>query len=350
MTAIHLVWFRQDLRLRDNPAWQAAARLGPVLPVYILDDLHPGDWKLGAASRWWLHHSLSALNQALDNRLWVLAGDPLPLLAELTRVHQVAGVCWNRCYEPWQIARDRNIKTTLEQQGVAVTSYQGSLLWEPWQNLKDDGTPYRVFTPFYRNGLRRGVDTRQVLADKPPVRLVDCTQPADKLAGLKLLPRIPWYADFPRHFRPGEAGAQARLQGFIAAGLGNYKAGRDYPALGHVSRLSPHLHFGEIAPHRVWQAAQAAAQSDELASDAAHFQRELVWREFSHALLYHFPTLTESNLNPRFNAFPWQDNDQWLGCWQRGKPVIHWWMPGCGNYGPQATCTTGCAWWWARFW
>lgn len=319
MTAINIIWFRQDLRLLDNPALVAAAKNGSVLPIYILDDENSGNWKMGAASRWWLHQSLTELDKALDHKLWVFAGDPKQILPELVQSQNAEGVYWNRCYEPWRTERDERIKSQLEESGTKAINFNGSLLWESWQNLKADGTPYKVFTPFYRNGIANGVDTDAVVAECPSLNLANCEQGSDKLAALNLMPSIPWYSGFTEYFQPGESGAAEKLERFIDAGISNYKAGRDYPALENVSRLSPHLHFGEISPHRVWNAAESAAQFNAAGAQAEHFQRELAWREFSYSLLYHFPTLTEENLNPRFNEFPWHEDDALLQQWQRGE-------------------------------
>jgi hypothetical protein len=149
------MWFRRDLRVADNPALLAAAAAGSVIPVYILDDINAGDWAMGGASRWWLHHSLTALNASLDGKLLVLTGDALTLIPALARQLNATQVCWNRCYEPWRVQRDKRIKEQLLQQGTGAHSFNGSLLWEPWQVLKDDQTPYKVFTPFFRRGCMK---------------------------------------------------------------------------------------------------------------------------------------------------------------------------------------------------
>ncbi|MCY4265050.1 MAG: deoxyribodipyrimidine photo-lyase [Gammaproteobacteria bacterium] len=319
MSIRNLLWFRQDLRLQDNPALIAAASSGTVLPIYILDDVNAGNWKAGAASRWWLLHSLEALDKALGHRLWVFSGDPLILIPQLVQAQNISGIFWNRCYEPWRIRRDSKLKASLEQSGLEVKSYNGSLLWEPWQNLKGDGTPYRVFTPFYKGSRAKGVEISHFLSKKPALNLALCDQPKEKLDSLNLLPLIPWYSGFPQYFTPGEAGAEDKLERFVQAGLSNYKEGRNFPALESVSRLSPHLHFGEISVHRVWEAATNAGRMNVQESNAEYFQRELVWREFSYSLLFHFPTLTEQNLNPRFNEFPWLKDQHLLQSWQRGE-------------------------------
>jgi deoxyribodipyrimidine photo-lyase len=319
-TALNIVWFRQDLRLRDNPALIAASQQGRILPVYILDDSNAGDWAMGTASRWWLHQSLTALNQSLDNKLWVLKGDPKTLLPKLCADKQVSGVYWNRCYEPWRIKRDKALKQKLEDDGREVHSSNASLLWEPWENLKDDGTVYKVFTPFYKNAMARHTPIGEARRKPSKLQITPCPQNADKLDDLELMPTVNWYQGMDASWTPGEEGAHNRLQNFLDRGLTDYKKGRDFPAQRSVSRLSPHLHFGEISPRQVWQAAQRAGANAASEAQSEHFQRELAWREFSYALLYHFPELTWKNLNERFNEFPWKaQQSRQLEQWQRGE-------------------------------
>jgi deoxyribodipyrimidine photo-lyase len=322
-------WFRQDLRLADNPALSGAAARGAVLPVYILDDVNAGLHKMGGASRWWLHHALVALNRALDNRLVVLAGDAAELMPWLATTTGASAVHWNRAYEPWRIARDKKIKSSLTAAGVTVQTDNGSLLWEPWDVLKSDGTPYRVFTPFYRRGCLAAPPPRQPLP-KPDLSnlagVPDLPCGDQAIAGLNLLPRHSWSAGLADSWQVGEAAAHDRLHAFVETGLAGYKDGRNFPARGHISRLSPYLHWGEISPNSVWYALQdqmrAGACPDR---DADHFLSELGWREFSHSLLYHFPDLPRKNLQPRFDRFAWRDDDVLLTGWQAGMtgyPII----------------------------
>ena len=149
---LSILWFRQDLRLADNPALIAAAARGQVLPVYILADENAGADRMGAASRWWLHHALGALDQSLDGKLYMARGDAKDILPALAARVGATAVFWNRAYEPWRIARDTALKSSLEESGIEAVSSNGALLWEPWEVLKQDGTPYKVFTPFYRRG------------------------------------------------------------------------------------------------------------------------------------------------------------------------------------------------------
>jgi deoxyribodipyrimidine photo-lyase len=315
-----LIWFRQDLRLNDNPALACALETDEIIPVYILDDVNPESWELGSASRWWLHQSLTALNKDLKDKLWVLSGDPLTVLTGLVKEHGVAKVVWNRAYEPWQTRRDTAIKSALSPL-AEVESFNGSMLWEPWTNLKDDGTPYRVFTPYYKRAIK-DYPVREPLNSKGNSKaitnkLASCLQGETKIDALGLLPDIPWHESLAKHWQPGEAGAAKRLDSFLEQGLSSYKTGRDFPAQRSVSRLSPHLHFGEVSPNQLWHAALTqTGQAPE--NEIEHFQRELVWREFSYYLLYHFPTIPDENLYAHFDGFPWLNDPDALTRWQRG--------------------------------
>lgn len=310
-----IFWFRQDLRLKDNPALHAAARLGPVLPVYILDDARAGPWRPGSASRVWLHHSLTALDQTLGGHLSVHAGDPGPILERLIKRHQAKAVYWNRCYEPWRSARDRELEDKLKGDGIAVHTDNGSLLWEPWETLKNDGTPYQVFTPYYQRGCMQAQPPRMPLPAPRNLRLVRDAARRSTLADLDLLPAHNWHRALMRHWQPGEAGAGKQLRAFLKHGLAAYREGRDYPSRPAVSRLSPHLHFGEISPNQAWHAVYARAHD----ANRDRFLCELGWREFSHSLLEHFPELPERDLRDTFAGLRWRDDPQALRRWQQGR-------------------------------
>jgi deoxyribodipyrimidine photo-lyase len=316
-----IVWFRQDLRLADNPALDAAASAGvPILPLYVLDDDNAGEFEMGAASRWWLHQSLGALDASLDGGLVLFRGDATTIVPALARDVGASRVYWNRCYEPWRIARDTKLKSELRSDDISVRSLNGSLLFEPTDVLKDDGTPYKVFTPFYRNGcLASGQSPREPLPRPAELSLLECSAGVT-LADLGLLPDIPWYEEMASLWQPGEAGAHSRLERFLAEGIDHYKEGRDRPDLKNVSRLSPHLHFGEVSPNQVWYAAQEHGSRNS--QDLEHFLSELGWREFSHNLLYHFTDLPVENLQHKFNRFPWRDDAQALKRWQQGMTGV----------------------------
>ena len=324
-TATTLVWFRQDLRTQDNPALFYAAEQGWVVPIYILDDRHPGEFDLGSASRGWLHQSLTALNQQLQGALRFFRGDPLLLIPRLLRDSGIRRVAWNRCYQPGQIHQDSSLKRLLIDQGIDVQSYNGSLLWEPWTVLKKDQTPYKVFTAYYRNGCLRREPPRL-----PLPRPVNLSLPADlpetcsglPLDALELLPKQGWYEGVAAYWQPGELGAADRLAEFVNQALAEYSRGRDYPAIQATSRLSPHLHFGELSPNQVWYVASQYPLTTCSEAGRELFMRQLGWREFSYYLLYHWPTLPQQNFQPKFDRFVWRNNPQALLAWQQGRTGI----------------------------
>lgn len=307
-------WFRQDLRLADNPSLHFAAQQGEVLPLFIRDDHNAGEHRHGSASRWWLHYALSSLNQSLNGQLSVFCGDAESVLLHLIQAHSVAMVCWNRCYEPWRIKRDQRIKTAMTERGIKVKSFNGSLLWEPWQVKKKDGTPYKVFTPFYRKGCLGAEAPRQPLPTPPSMAVKQAISGGMTINDLQLLPNIRWDKQLEPHWEISEDGAHHRLQTFIEYDLADYKEGRNFPSKKSVTRLSPHLHFGQLSPNQVWH----AVQNTEGGPNQDHLLSELGWREFSYNLLYHFPELPSTNLQAKFDHFPWQQDASALQCWQRG--------------------------------
>ena len=320
VNTIYIHWFRSDLRLSDNPALRIAARKGNVLPIYILDDDSAGEYKIGSAKRVWLHHSLTQLNQSLGGKLAFFKGNAKQIIAELISRYDIKGITWNRCYEPWAIARDADIKASCKQAGIEAYSDNGSLLWEPWEALKGDGTPYRVFTPFYRRGCLNAPAPRipQLAPD-----ITICSETIDSLdvGDLELLPALDWNHSLESAWEIGENAAQTQLQQFLETGLSAYKEGRDFPAKPLVSKLSPYLQTGEISPNQIWYAAKKVGEGENL----EHFLRELGWREFSYSLLYHFPDLPRQNLQSKFNAFPWQKNPEFLEAWKKGMtgyPIV----------------------------
>ncbi len=318
-----LHWFRQDLRLQDNPALSAAVEAGEIIPLFILDDESPKEHRLGGASRWWLHQSLKALNQSLSGKLIVRTGPAQQVLQQLAEEAAVDLVTWNRGYEPWKTDRDTLIKNDLKQKGIEVRSFNGSLLWEPWDVQKPDGTPYRVFTRYYRNGclgkapprMPTKLDTSQIHFAQHPLEIL----PIESLA---LAPDKNWDLIKSPNWIPGENGAREQMNNFISLRLKNYKEGRDFPALESTSGLSPHLHFGEISPHQVWHAIQFQEGINGPDLNTEHFKTELAWREFSHHLLFNNPQLPHKNIQSKFDSFPWRKSKDALRKWQRGQTGI----------------------------
>ncbi|WP_430436508.1 cryptochrome/photolyase family protein [Oceanibaculum nanhaiense] len=326
-----LLWFRQDLRLADNPALCAAMASGQlVLPVYILDDETPGAWRTGGAARWWLHHSLAALSRDLDALglpLVLRRGDSRQVIADLVSETGAAAVYWNRCYEPFARKRDETIKAALKRDGIAARSFNSALLHEPWTVENKAGEPFRVYSAFWRACLAKDGPEAPLPA---PEALTSTPTPApqgDRLADWALLPTAPnWAKGFEAAWTPGEAAARDRLTGFLDAAVNRYKTERDRPDIEATSRLSPHLHFGEIGPRQIWHATQAAMAAGGVSgASALKFLSEVGWREFAHHLLYHNDTLPDHPLRPEFADFPWHENGDALAAWQRGRtgfPIV----------------------------
>lgn len=328
-----LLWFRDDLRLTDQPAVDAAARRGgPVLAVYILDESSVAR-PLGGASKWWLHYALAALGRDLSaagGQLWLLRGDARTLIPELARAAGVSHAFWTRRYGGQEIDADTQIKARLKAQGVEVDSFNGQLLFEPWEIKTKTGEPYRVFTPFWR-AAREGYAPP---AAKPaPKKWATAPWPADgprplPLEALELLPHAPdWAGGLRQTWSPGERSARDRLERFLDGALADYADGRDFADRVSTSMLSPHLRFGEISPRQIWRALAHRLEAGRAsARNVDKFFSEIGWREFSYHLLFHNRDLATKNFNARFDDFPWRAADaKLLRAWRTGRtgyPIV----------------------------
>lgn len=329
--ATSIVWFRHDLRLDDNPALDTALAHGKtILPVFIWEPEAEGEWVTGRASRCWLHGSLQHLDAALraaGSRLILRQGNTLHNLLRLLEETAAQAVFWNRRYEPQAMVRDAEIENGLRTRGVMVETFNGPLLFEPGSIRTKSGAPYKVFTPFYRTCLAQEEPAAPV---KAPISLGrPGTWPASsRLEDLHLLPQIPWDAGIRSTWTSGEAAGHARFAAFQIEALSDYLDTRDKPALPGTSRLSPYLHFGEISPRRVWHTVRDTLHNDRdhaSRQNAEGYLRQIVWREFAHHLLFHFPRTSSAPLDRSFEHFPWRDDPQALRAWQRGQtgyPII----------------------------
>lgn len=314
-----IVWFRQDLRLADNPALDAAIKRGePIIPLYIWSPEDDGDWPPGAASRWWLHHSLKALDEAFRERgsqLILAKGRATQVLPKVADDSGATAVYWNRRYEPAAIECSAAVKKVLASRGLETKSFNSTLLAEPWDILNLSGKPYRVYTPYMRR-MVHDLDPATPLRAPSKLKSPSKRTQSLSLASLDLMPSIEWYAGLAERWQqPGEDGALSTLKRFISHKLARYKAERDQPALDATSGLSPHLHFGEIGPRQIWHALGAKGRTST-------FLHELIWREFAYHLLYHFPESTTKPLRAEFARFPWKKNAKHLKAWQRGQTGV----------------------------
>lgn len=328
-----ILWFRQDLRLKDNPALCFAAKSGkPIIPVYIFDTETPKDWQLGGASKWWLHHSLQSLETSLQKhnaQLFIKAGKPSDIIESLIKETGADTVVWNRMYEPFATLRDKDIKTRLTENGIEVKSFKASLIFEPWEiKSKGSGTFYKVYTPFMK-ACREQLDKLRPAYKEPSFSVYQGDINSLSIDDLKLLPALDWDKDFYNIWKPGEGGAKERLESFLESGLHKYKEGRNYPdeAGEAVSRLSPHLHFGEISPLQIWHRVNEYLKENDRTYDdnAKTFHNEVLWREFSYNLLYNIPTFPTEPMNEKFLDFGWSNNKDALKAWQKGQtgyPIV----------------------------
>ena len=312
-----LVWLRDDLRLADNPALDTAVRAGERIAVlYVLDDESPEVRPLGAASRWWLHHSLHQLQNditALGGSLILRRGATRDVLPAVAAEVGATSVHWNRRY-----GSTRAIDTELKVSLPDAHSYTGSLLHDPWLVTTGAGTPFKVFTPFWKSILA-GPAPRQPLV--APLSIVGVNAESDSLDSWNLLPDRPWAKDFPDQWTPGATGAHERLERFLNNGLALYHR-RDEPGIESTSGLSPHLRFGEISPYQIWHAVESVV-TPETRANASRFISEVGWREFSYHQLFHNTDLHRRNLRAEFDEFPWEEpNPDHLSAWKKGTTGV----------------------------
>ncbi|MBY0531010.1 MAG: DNA photolyase family protein [Xanthobacteraceae bacterium] len=309
-----LVWFRNDLRLSDNPALHAATKNGAqVIALYILEEAK-GLRPMGAAWRWWLTGSLRTLSENLEARgvsLVLRRGNPIKIIAELVGDEKIGIAYWNRRYVAAEAKLDTEIEQQLLANDCAVETFNASLLNEPWSIQSKTGGPIRVFTPYFRASEERG-NPRNVIGYVGKIGAAKAPK-SETLEDWDLEPSKPdWATDMDVSWTRGENGAKQRLKDFLKDALKGYAEHRDRPDIDGTSRLSPYLAHGEISPHQIAEAMPARGR------DADKLRAEIGWREFSYHLLHHYPALARENFQRRFDAFPWRDDNKALARWQRG--------------------------------
>ena len=324
-----LVWFRNDLRLVDNPALHAAREEdAPIIALYIHENAAP--WAPGAATRWWMQQSLEQLSAALERLnipLVFRQGDSKEIIEDLVAETGARSVFWNRRYFPLQCECDKEIKASLEASDVTVATFNGALLREPWETKTKSESPFRVFTPFWKAMRQLGPSRSEFLPSIKPVAKAATRPTSESLSALSLDQSAPLqFDDLANHWAPGEQAAQERLDDFLDDAVNHYAEGRDRPDQRLTSRLSPHLAFGEISVLDIWHRTRNAIEAGSVsATNGEKFLSEIAWREFSNQLLFFNDDMTDKPMRPEFAEFPWRQDDDALEAWKRGEtgyPIV----------------------------
>lgn len=324
-----IVWFRQCLRLSDHSGLDAAARHhSAVIPLYIWSPEEEAPWPPGAASRWWLHDSLQSLQTDLakrGSRLILAQGNPMAILRNLVTETGASAVYYDLRFEPAARQQEVKLLTMAKNLGIEAYGINTNLLFHPDSIQNAQGKPYRVFTAYWRNTLTQPYQSSPLPSPEtlqPPTRWPQSLS----LDALNLKPKLSWANNFAQLWQPGEKGAQTQLKSFISLTLANYDIDRNYPARPGTSRLSPHLHWGEVSPKQVWEALRTfTPRTPQEEASLSTYRRELIWREFAYHLLYHFPHTPQTPLKKAFESFPWEEDPEGLKAWQTGKtgyPIV----------------------------
>lgn len=325
-TAPVIVWFRQDLRLEDNPAIADALALEvPILPVFCWSPASEGPWPAGAASRWWLHHALTDLDaqlRALGSALHVYTEDPIQCLPRLAESLGAQAVLCNRRMEPVARDHEQRLAEALAPTQTRFVARNGSMLFPPEVIANQSGTPFKVFTAFWKHCLRLGLPQAQVytVSSFAHCPAVSSEFTPSAIPDLGLLPTLNWDAGFYTHWTPAVSAGQAMLEAFTHGAAKDYVSQRDLPAVAGTSRMAPYLHWGQISPRQV-----VSAFLGHSGPGPETYLKELGWREFSYHLLSHFPHTESRPMRPEFEAFPWAQSDALLSAWQRGQtgyPIV----------------------------
>ena len=325
-----IVWIRKDLRLFDNPAlFHAVEKKTPLILLFIWSPQEEGIWTMGEAQQWWLHHSLQAFSSSLEpysQSLVIRHGPCTSTLLDVARETGSKAVYWNKVYEPNEANRDQNIATALQKNGINALQWESQLLHDPTLVSTGKGTPYKVFTPFWRT-IQKTILVPNPLEIPAFTRGSMMPLAIDSLHvdALHLLPTLNWADEFPKAWQPGENTARNRLHKFLNKSIIDYNLSRDFPNTDGTSRLSPHLHFGEISSRTIWHEITKGESPLDLNEGKIPFLRQLIWREFAYHLIHHFPYTSEKNLRDTFDKFPWSTNAEHLLAWQKGQtgyPIV----------------------------
>ncbi|MGE9291069.1 MAG: cryptochrome/photolyase family protein [Puniceicoccales bacterium] len=321
-----IVWFRKDLRIRDNAALAAAmAEDRPILPVFIWEEREEGDWSPGSASRLFLQEALASLGKDLRShglKLILRSGRSQEVLASLLEETGAEGVYWNRRYTPFALRVDAEVKKWLREQNRVAESFNASLLFEPWTLSTQQGKPYQVFTPYWKSA-RRVERPEPVKVDLRKLKLPGSFPKSETLDALGLVPDHPWVDKVSQYWEVGEQAALDRLREFLRQDVEDYREARDIPSVRGTSKLSGYLHWGLIGPRQIWQELIEAGKEESAGGQC--FLAEIGWREFAYHVLYHFPDTPDRPLREKYEDFPWEEKSEVLELWRKGRtgyPIV----------------------------
>ena len=318
-----VLWIRKDFRFNDNQALIEASKFKEMIPTFVWDDHDLKPWSTGGASKWWLHHTLNQFKKALKDRgsdLLILKGSPEEQITKLCRQSNASAVLFNHSHNPFELKVEQKLRKHLDSQNIATHSFHGSLLCPTDSLLKADGSPYLVYTPFWRNFLKKYKPQSIQGPLKLPSLPAKITSLCVGIESLALLPPLKWHENFHHYWSVGEEAAEKKVKEFIKKGLESYNSDRDLPSQDGTSRLSPHLHFGEIHPQRILSMVESKFGALETIKDPniIQFCKEVLWREFSYHLLHHFPKTPSQPLRDAFKKFPWKKNQKLFKAWSKG--------------------------------
>ncbi|MAJ45455.1 MAG: deoxyribodipyrimidine photolyase [Candidatus Marinimicrobia bacterium] len=308
----NIILFKNNLRINDNPVLKEGSENSYILPIYIHDESYKNK-KLGSASSYFLYHSLISLNKSLNNKLHFFKGNTLDILLKLIEAYDINQVYIEEFFHHEDIKFFNNLKRKMNEIGVNLKFINCQLLWRPYELLKEDNTPYKVFTPFFKKKCLQ-------IIPKKPVGKIDQinfinTDLITNIEKLNLISKFAWYKKFDNLYKISEIEASNILENFIQNRIFNYKIGRDFPSQSFNSNLSPYIRFGLISINKIWFSIDYLPDSP----NKYHFLSELGWREFSYYQLYHFPEMENGNLQTKFNDFQWSNNQNYLQAWKLGK-------------------------------
>ena len=317
MSAIAL--FKNNLRFNDNPILFHAAQNHQILPIYILDDINTNK-PMGARSRYWLFHSLNSLNKKLNKSLQFYKGESLLIIKSLIKKYSISTIYLEESFLKNDLILFNKIKEFSDKENIQLISYNSILLWKPYKILKNDNTPYKVFTPFYKRGCLEAPNPEAPLGEPKSINYLK-TNENTNIDDLHLLDKYKWYKKFDNLWDISEDYALKIFNNFVDSKINDYKKERDFPALNKNSKLSPYIRFGLISVNRIWH------ELNKLTTNPGidHFKSEIGWREFSYYLIYHFPHMEQNNLQQKFDNFNWDNSNSQFDAWKKGQtgyPIV----------------------------